>query len=96
MGSGYVRSGAGKAPVPQGEEHFASPDTDLFGPRALPGMLLELSMAPESRLTFRQGGHFLEFRKEPGFKAMAWEPSGLQDRTQGLFLGPFVLSVWRE
>lgn len=96
MGSGYVRSGAGKAPVLQGEEHFASPDTDLFGPRALPGMLLELSMAPESRLTFRQGGHFLEFRKEPGFKAMAWEPSGLQDRPQGLFLGPFVLSVWRE
>jgi cyanophycinase len=96
MDSGNVRWGDGKVQIPEGEEHYDAPDADLFGSWSLQGVLLELATAPESRLTFRQQGHFLEFRKEPGFKAMAWDGPGVQGRASGLFLGPFVLSVWRE
>lgn len=94
--TGDVRWGEGKARIPEGGEHFGSADVDLFSSRALARVLLELATAPESEFTFRQEGHFLEFREEPGFRAMARDGSGGRDLPRGLFLGPFVLSVWRE
>jgi len=96
MRTGAVRPDPEKVGVPQGDEPFADSDADLFAPWSLLSVLFELATAPESRLTFHQGGQFLEIRKEPGFTAIA--PVGPNNRTPpaGLFLGPFVLSVWAE
>jgi cyanophycinase len=94
--TGAVGWADGKAPIPEGTEPFASPDADLFSSWSLLRILFELASSPDRRLTFPQEGHFLEFRKEPGFRAVGWDGLGVQDTPAGLFLGPFVLSVWRE
>ena len=85
-----------KQPFPQDGDPFASPETDLFSRWSLLEVLFELARAPDERLTFRQGGHFVEFRKGPAFTAAGWDEMGVQDTPMGLSLGPFVLSVWRE
>ncbi len=94
--TGAVRPDPAKIGVPEGEEPFADPDADLFAPWSLLRVLLELATAPDTRLTFHQDGQFLEIRKEPGFTALA--PADPNNRTPpaGLFLGPFVMSVWAE
>jgi cyanophycinase len=94
--SGNVESEESKTPLPRVDEPFAHPTADLFAPWSLLTNLFELATAPEDRLTFHQDGHFLEFRKEPGFRAMSWDGLGIQGTPRGLFLGPFVLSVWGE
>ena len=94
--SGDVTWEGSKTPIPPGSEPFADPTVDLFAPWSLLTTLFELATAPEDRLTLHQDGHFLEFRKEPGFRAMSWDGLGIQGTPRGLFLGPFVLSVWGE
>jgi cyanophycinase len=94
--TGAVRREPTKTLLPQAGAPFGSPNADLFAPWTLLHVLSELGSAPDSRLTFRQEGHFLEFRKEPSFEARAWDGLGPQGTPLGLSLGPFVLSVWRE
>ena len=94
--SGTVEWDVEKSPVPARAEHFSNPEADLFSSWSLLSVLHELAISPDDRLTFHQDGHFLEFRKEPGFRAMSSEGPGVQGLPKGLFLGPFVLSAWRE
>ena len=94
--TGDVKRESSKAPLPQTGVPFGSPNADLFSPWTLLPVLSEFGSAPDPRLTFRQEGHFLEFRKEPSFEALAWDGLGVQGTLHGLSLGPFVLSVWRE
>ena len=94
--SGTVEWDVEKSPVPARAEHFANPEADLFTSWSLLSVLHELAISPDDRLTFHQDGHFLEFRKEPGFRAMSSDGLGVQGLPKGLFLGPFVLSAWRE
>lgn len=94
--TGAVTFELSKDVLPAGDVPFGNPDADLFSPWTLLHVLLEAGIAPDSRLTFRQEGHFLEFRKEPGFQLLAWDGLGIQGTPRGLSLGPFVLNVWRE
>jgi len=94
--TGEVRWEEGKGELREGREPFASPNADLFSSWSLLEVLFELATSRDTRVTFHQEGHFLEFRKEPGFRARAWEGMGIHGTPPGLFLGPFVLSVWRE
>jgi len=94
--TGEVRWEEGKVELQEGREHFASPNADLFSSWSLLGVLFELATSRDTRVTFHQDGHFLEFRKEPGFTARAWDGLGSHGTPPGLSLGPFVLSVWRE
>ena len=96
LSSGSVAWDGGKSPIPQRTEPFAHPHADLFASGSLLTVLLDLATAQDDRVTFHQEGHFLEFRKEPTFSAVAWDGLGVQDTPRGLFLGPFVLSAWRE
>jgi len=94
--TGEVRREPSKLPLPQTGAPFGSPDADLFSPWTLLHVLSEFAAAPDSRLTFHQEGHFLEFRKEPTFEARSWDEFGVEGTPLGLSLGPLVLSVWRE
>ena len=94
--TGEVFPADGKDPIPAESALFASPDRDLFDGRALLEVLFEMATTSDDRLTFHQSGHFLEFRKEPGFRALGWDGMGIQGTPLGLFLGPFVLSAWKE
>jgi hypothetical protein len=94
--TGEVSPAGEKHPLSVGDAVFSSADADLFEPWALPRVLFELARSRDIRLTFHQEGHFLEFRKEPGFSAFAPDGSSNRNPPRGLFLGPFVLSVWRE
>jgi hypothetical protein len=94
--TGMVRWGEEKDLLSEAGRPFASSDLELFSGGSLLRVLAEFALSPDRRLTFQQEGHVMEFRKEPGFKAMApGAPSG-GTAAEDLFLGPFVLSVWRE
>jgi cyanophycinase len=94
--AGIVRSGEGKDPLPGTGGPFASPDLELFSGGSLLRVLAEFAVSSDRRLTFHQEGHFMEFRKEPGFKAMGRGDPSAGATAEDLSLGPFVLSVWRE
>lgn len=94
--SGDVTWEGTKEEIPAGGGSFHHATVDLFERWSLLTVLFDLATATDERLTFHQDGHFLEFRKEPGFRAMGWDGLGIQGTPSGLFLGPFVLSGWRE
>lgn len=94
--SGTVRWEGSKTSIPPVAKPFSELPDDLFAPWSLLTVLFDLATASDDRLTFHQDGHFLELRKEPGFRAMGWDGVGIQGTPRGLFLGPFVLSAWRE
>jgi hypothetical protein len=94
--SGDVTWEGTKEEIPAGGGPFHHATVDLFERWSLLTVLFDLATATDERLTFHQDGHFLEFRKEPGFRAMGWDGLGIQGTPSGLFLGPFVLSGWRE
>ena len=87
---------ASKDVLPEGDVPFEHLDADIFSPWNFLHVLLAAGTAPDTLLTFRQEGHFLEFRKEADFQILAWDGLGIQGTPRGLSLGPFVLSVWRE
>ncbi len=91
-----VRWGDGKDPLPEGDHPFADPDGELFSRGSLLQVLSDFALSPDRRVTFHQEGHVMEFRKEPGFRAMGRRAAGAETTPEDLFLGPFVLSVWRE
>lgn len=94
--TGAASPGSGKVAVPMGDSVFSSADVDLFEPWSLLRVLFELATARDSRLTFHQEGHFLEFRKESRFSVFARASPFNRTPPRGLFLGPFVLSAWKE
>ncbi|MGW8267479.1 MAG: cyanophycinase [Longimicrobiales bacterium] len=94
--AGAVSWERSKTSIPPGARPVSEPPEDLFAPWSLLTLLFDLATASDDRLTFHQDGHFLELRKEPGFRAMGWDGVGIQGTPRGLFLGPFVLSAWRE
>ena len=96
LSSGEVIREPTKNLLSEGGGIFGHPDADLFAPWILLEVLHEFGLAPDPRLTFRQDGFFLEFRKAPGFQLMAWDQVGFRGMPLGLSMGPFVLSVSRE
>ncbi|MFC1659877.1 cyanophycinase [Gemmatimonadota bacterium] len=69
---------------------------DLFGSRELLRILHALGTATDTLVAYHQGGHQVELRKGAGFQARAWDGIDADPIPRGLFLGPFVLSVWRQ
>jgi cyanophycinase len=97
LASGQVTSEPSKLPLTTEDGAlFQNPDVDLFSRWTLLHVLTELATTTDARVTFSQADHFIELRKEPGFRALSWEGMGIEDTPLGLSVGPFVLSVWRE
>jgi hypothetical protein len=69
---------------------------DLFESMELRRILLALATATDTTVTYTHGDHRIEFRKGPGFMARNREVEPAAITPGGLFLGPFVLNVWRE
>ena len=94
--TGMVRWGDGKDPLSESGRPFASSDLELFSGGSLLRLFAEFAVSSDPRLTFHQAGHVLEFSKEPGFRAMGRGDPTAGTAAEDLFLGPFVLGVWRE
>jgi cyanophycinase len=94
--SGEVTPDPTKTELP-GEGLFdAAVGAEPFARWVLLHILHELATTTDERLTLRQGEHFMELRKGPGFRASSWDGMGVEGTPSGLSMGPFVLSLWRE
>jgi hypothetical protein len=69
---------------------------DLFGSFELLRVLHAFGISTDTLVTFPQGDYLVELRKGSGFQARGWDEMGFAEAPKGLFLGPFVLSVWRH
>jgi cyanophycinase len=97
LASGQVTPEPSKLPLTTEDGAlFQNSDVDLFSRRTLLHVLTELATVTDSQVTFSQDGHVVELLKEPGFRALSWEGMGIEDTPSGLFVGPFVLKVWRK
>ena len=56
-------------------------------------MLAASAESSESVFSFTQEGYSFEFRKGPGYQALAGEGEGIEGAPSGLSVGPLILSI---